>query len=68
MLRGPARPAWRGDTLPLPIDPEEEPQIVREQLERAARAHGLTTQIVERVEDRLIERLQALVEQEEDEE
>jgi hypothetical protein len=54
--------ARRGDTLRLLIDPEEDPQIVREQRERATPARGLTVQIVERVGDRLIIPLQALVE------
>ena len=60
--------ARRGDALDLLIDPEEEPQIVRYQLERAARSRGLTVQSVERVGDRLIIQLQALVEEVEDEE
>jgi hypothetical protein len=49
--------ARRGDTLRLLIDPEEEPQIVRYQLEHAARARGLTVQIVEQGGDQLIIRL-----------
>jgi hypothetical protein len=55
--------ARRGVRLRLLIDPEEEPQIVREQLERAARARGLTVQIVEQGGDQLIIRLRVLVEE-----